>query len=405
MVRANTLPLASRQHPARFALVIAHFPVEGGSVIAASAPLAPPPLGVVLAVTLAGRYVADPGRDVPVFVAVAFLAPLGTGGVPVAPDEATFAVLPGRPVLARVANAHASGAVRVEVAPAVDGAVVAGPTQVAFADELRLAETAAVDARMVAGSIAVVLPVARVAASTFTTERAVRVRTYRVLVTIVQAETALVHVRAVRVRPPRLRHVQNVRARHLRPIEIALHARAHYRVLRAVAPTAAQRRQAHRTVRVRLARLALVGPVRREVKPVLRRRRRRYRGFQIEPLAAQPELVLARVDGEAEALLRRLAPDATASNVQARAAVVTGVARDRTLPQGRDDIVRADTWKLKKLSTATGAKFEQSHRAACTERRRPTTRTAPIRRTARTICNSSSSSTRSATASNTASRR
>jgi hypothetical protein len=55
----------------------------------------------------------------------------------------------------------------------------------------------------------------------------------------------------------------------------------------------------------------------------------------IRPLAAQSELVLGRVDGEGEAFLGSLAPDAPAPLVQALGAIRTLPTRHRTLLETR----------------------------------------------------------------------
>lgn len=59
----------------------------------------------------------------------------------------------------------------------------------------------------------------------------------------------------------------------------------------------------------------------------------------VQPLPAQPELVLARVHREAEALLRRLAPHAPALLLQAARAVWTHVARRWTLNMNTPQII------------------------------------------------------------------
>lgn len=70
--------------------------------------------------------------------------------------------------------------------------------------------------------------------------------------------------------------------------------------------------------------------------------RRLLRGDQrkglIEPLPTQPELVLAGVNRETEALLRGLAPHAAPSLLQTGAAIGALVARSGTLLQGNGGI-------------------------------------------------------------------
>lgn len=137
---------------------------------------------------------------------------------------------------------HALGAnpdllrtVRVIVASAIYGAIRAGPPQVALAHVVGRALALAVDARFVTSPRARQLAVAHKALPAVAAERAVRVGADGVVVAVVQAQAALVHVRALRVRPARVWHAKHVRALITRVVEVALYAHSWNRTRKAFA--------------------------------------------------------------------------------------------------------------------------------------------------------------------------
>lgn len=274
------------------------------------AALAVLPFGVVFTDTFAGCVVADAPRLVAVVVAVASAAALPRGRVAVAAGLTRLTKFTLRPVLTFVAATHSSLAGRMIVTSAVNGAVGAGPSEVAMTFVLRSTAAVAVHAIIVTSSHATFFPVPDVTLLAFTSVRAVRVVTDGVLVAVVEAEAALVHVGALGVRPARVRrrHIQERSAIHMRTSEITFRANAVDGVFKGVTPTAPHTSQAGRALRVRLTGFALSGLARGVVGG-------RRRGGAVEPLAAQAELVLAGVDAEAEALARGLAPDAAAALV------------------------------------------------------------------------------------------
>lgn len=101
-------------------------------------------------------------------------------------------------------------------------------------------------------------------------------------------------------------------------------------IRRIITPPAPQRAETALAVPVMQARIALFLRFRR-VNAVILRYDERIR--LIQPLTAQPELVLASVHGEAEALLRCFAPHAPASFLETGAAVGALVARRGALPE------------------------------------------------------------------------
>ena len=127
---------------------------------------------------------------------------------------------------------------------------------------------------------------------------------------VVDVEAALVQVGALGVAVlHRLTGVEGARALDGGAAKVAVDARALYRVLLDEAPAAVEAAQAGGAVPEHAARLALMVAVRVAAAAA--------HDELVDPLAAQPELVLAGVDAEAEALLRLLAPHALALVVEA----------------------------------------------------------------------------------------
>lgn len=185
---------------------------------------------------------------------------------------------------------------------------------------LRRPKTIPMNTVVVTGSHTTLLAVPDVALLALTRIRAMGVVTHGMFVAVVKSEPALVDVRALRVRPSRVghRHVEHRGARDVGAGEISLCAGAINGVLVRVAPAAAHAPQTCRALRLRLTGFTLAGFARDLVS---------RRGRPVEPLATQPELVLASVDAEAEALACGLAPDAAAALVEAVLAVETQAAR------------------------------------------------------------------------------
>lgn len=148
------------------------------------------------------------------------------GGISKTPRLAVLAELPHAPVHALGARPYPLRTVGVIVAAAVRRTVRAGPAQVALAHVVGRALALAVHARLVAGARARQLAVAHEPLAAVAAERAVRVRADGVVVAVVQPEAALVHVRALRVRPARVRHAERVRAPLARVVEVALYTHA-----------------------------------------------------------------------------------------------------------------------------------------------------------------------------------
>lgn len=270
--------------------------------------------GVILAEAFSGGDVTHAARLVAVVVAVAAPTALPRGRVAVAARLARLTELALRPVLTLVTATHAGAAGGVIVTAAVYGAIGTRPSQVTVALVLRSSKTVTMNTVIVAGSHATFFTVSDISLFTFTSVGAVRVVTDGVLVTVVQAQAALVDVGALRVRPARVRcrHVELGGAVGVRAREVALRARTVDGVLVRVAPAAAHAAQARGALHVAPARLALAGLACRVVG---------WRGGAVQPLAAEPELVLAGVHAEAEALARGFAPHAAAALVQAVLAV------------------------------------------------------------------------------------
>lgn len=223
------------------------------------------------------------------------------------------------------------------VAAAVGPAVGPGPAQITLALVIRRLAAVSIDASLVAGLGAVLLAVTVEAALALTAEAAVGVGAERVRMAVVQTEIALVHVRALRVRPAGLVGPQTAvpvlvddqAAVDVGLIEVALHAHAGNGILQAVAPAAAERVQAAGAVSVTAAALALIVTGERRAGA----RRYTHQARLVHPLSAQTELILRRVHREGEALLRGLAPYASATLVQALGAIRALPARDRALIQ------------------------------------------------------------------------
>lgn len=155
-----------------------------------------------------------------------------------------------------------------------------------------------------------------------------RIRAFRLLVAIMQAQSTFVNVRAHRVRPFSFAR-RNFRFAHVvqrgvaivcAAIEIALHTDSFDRIVTIETPATAQLAQARRTIGMHFACLALL--TRLNDGPVVLLISHRCHCHQwhrlIQPFAAQSKLIFTGVNGKAETLLRCLAPNASTLLFQTR---------------------------------------------------------------------------------------
>lgn len=100
----------------------------------------------------------------------------------------------------------------MEITSAIYRTILSGPAQVTFARVVGKTKTPPVYTRMIACSSTVVFTVTGETLTTFTAERTVCVCADRLAMTVVQAETTLVNIWTMGVRPSGCCHVQYMSA-------------------------------------------------------------------------------------------------------------------------------------------------------------------------------------------------
>lgn len=151
------------------------------------------------------------------------------------------------------------------VAAAVGPTIRPGPAQVTLTLVIRRLAAISVDAPLVTGLGTVLLAVSVKTTLALAAEAAVSISAKRVGMTVVQAEIALIHIRALCVRPAGLVGLQTAvsivdddrAAVDMGLIEIALHAHTGDGIFQAVTPATTERMQAASAIGMPAAAFAL----------------------------------------------------------------------------------------------------------------------------------------------------
>lgn len=232
-------------------------------------------------------------------------------------------MLPHRPILALIAHPHPLRTTRVIITSAIQRTIRPKPPQITFALILRLTKTLSMVTDIVTGTNTRRTSIPDVPLPTLATKRPIRVGANRLWMAIMQTKATLIHIGTVIVSPTRIGDPQHLRTIHLGVAKIPLDTHPRHRIRRLVTPPATQRAQA-----------IIAGGVMRAVLATLLRLRGvhivvldRNEGIRlIQPLPAQPKLILAGVHRETETLLRGFAPHTTALLLQTGTAIRSFVA-------------------------------------------------------------------------------